>query len=376
VLKCDAATFCGRHAVVLSNDALEVTVLPGGGHIASIRLAGWDLNPLWKPPWPTVEPEDYGPLKHFTYGTAEGRLLASLAGHFLCLDHFGELSMAEIAAGGYFHGEAPNLTWEISEQGCDEDRAWLTYGLKLPEAGLAFKRRMVLKAAGTTVRFEEDVTNLRRRDVPLAYQQHVTLGPPFLKGGCTRLDLPGVQGHTFPRQQGSADRLQPDRDFYWPLAPGVRSEVRMNVFPSDGPSCSLCTVLLAPDSEEAYVAISNAESSLLVGYLFPRQVFPWAAVWEENQATSDVPYLGRTLAWGIEFGSTPLPVTRMENLCAGPLFGQPRFLVLPAASTLRVQYRAFLQALPADWAGVDRVYTTPDHIAVRERGSSRTLIVP
>lgn len=375
MLKCDAAFFRGRHAVVLANDALEVTVLPGGGHVASIRLAGSGLNPLWEPPWPSIEPEDYEPSKQSTYGTAEGRLLASVAGHFLCLDHFGELSAAEIAAGGYFHGEAPNLTWNIFEQDCNEDRAWLTSGLELPEAGLVFKRRIILRAAGTAVWFEEEVTNLRRRDVPLAYQQHVTLGPPFLQGGCTRLDLPGVRGRTFPRSQGPADRLQPDRDFFWPEAPGTESAARVDVFPSQTPSCSLCAVSLAADSAESFVAVSNAGLGLLLGYVFPREIFPWVALWEENRATTDVPYLGRTLAWGVEFGSTPLPLTRMENLCAGPLFGQPRFLVLPAAGTLRARYRAFLQTLPPDWTATDLVYSTPDHIVIRERGSSRTLLV-
>jgi hypothetical protein len=373
---CEEAIFRGRRCFTLSNGAIEVTLLPGGGHVASMRLAGSSLNPLWEPPWPGIEPQDYDFASHPQYGQAEGRLLASLAGHFLCLDHFGELSAAEIAAGGYFHGEAPNLPWEVLEKGYNEYCAWLSYGLNLPEAGLRFQRRVTLKSSGTTVWFEEDVTNLHRRDVPLVYQQHVTLGPPFLLGGATRVDLPGGPGRTFPRAQGPSDRLHADRDFVWPLGPGVTSELPLNVFPSGDPSCSLCAVLLAPHLEEAFVAVSNPGAGLLIGYIFPRKVFPWVALWEENRATTDAPYLGRTVAWGIEFGSTPLPVTRMENLCAGPLFGQPRFLMLPAASSMRTQYRSFLLTLPPDWGGVESARSTRDGIVVRERGSSRTFLVP
>jgi len=375
MLKCEEATFRGRRAFTLSNDAIEVTLLTGGGHLASMRLTGSDLNPLWEPPWPAIEPEDYDFAKYPEYGRAEGRLLASLAGHFLCLDHFGELSPAEIASGGYFHGEAPNMPWEVFESGCQQDRAWLSYGLQLPEAGLRFQRRVILRGSGSTVWFEEDVINLRRRDVPLVYQQHVTLGPPFVRGGCTRVDLPGGPGRTFPRTQGPSDRLHADRDFVWPTGPGVTSSLPLNIFPSDDRSCSLCAVLLASHLDEAFIAISNSRARLLIGYLFPRRTFPWVALWEENRATMEPPYLSQTVAWGIEFGSTPLPVTRIENLCAGPLFGQPRFLVLPAEGSMRTQYCGFLHPLSPDWQGVASAGSTPDGIRISEIGSARSFLV-
>ena len=64
------------------------------GHVAGLRLAGSDLNPLWEPPWPGIEPEDYDPAQFPEYGKAEGRLLASVVGHFLCLDRLGGVKWA------------------------------------------------------------------------------------------------------------------------------------------------------------------------------------------------------------------------------------------------------------------------------------------
>jgi len=56
-----AGEVSGLPAVVLSSDEIEVGVLTGGGHIASIRAKNLpsgveDVNPLWQPPWQTSDP--------------------------------------------------------------------------------------------------------------------------------------------------------------------------------------------------------------------------------------------------------------------------------------------------------------------------------
>jgi hypothetical protein len=70
LLACSLPTFAqqaetsyhGRKAWKVANDKVQVVVLPGGGHIASIMLrsgAGANVNPLWLPPWPSVEPGNW-----------------------------------------------------------------------------------------------------------------------------------------------------------------------------------------------------------------------------------------------------------------------------------------------------------------------------
>src|SRR5687767_13671159 len=116
-MKTEETTFRGRRAIRLSNDQIELAVLPGGGHLAEFRLADSCINPLWQPHWDTIEPEEYDSAQHPEYGTSEGKLLASIAGHTLCLNHFGELSEAELAAQGFEHGEAANLPWQVFDHG-------------------------------------------------------------------------------------------------------------------------------------------------------------------------------------------------------------------------------------------------------------------
>ena len=366
--------FRSRRAVRLHNQELELVILPGGGHIASLRLADLDLNPLWEPPWKGMEPEDYHPLQHADYGPVEGRLLASLAGHNLCLDHFGWLSDAEARAGGDFHGEAPNRTWDVLDITAEAGSGSLLYGLELPEAGLQFRRTLKLLSGEPVVYFEEKISNLRRRDCPLEYQQHVTLGPPFVEGGITRLDLPGRRARTYPNSLGGADSLQLDTDFDWPRAPGINGDqVRVDRFPDENPSYACYTVLLDAPRGLGFVAAANPAAGLLVLYLFPQSRFPWVAVWEENRGTTDSPYLGHTIAWGLEFGTTPLPVSRMENLAAGPLFGHPRFLILDAQARITTRYLALLQRIPPDWAGVQSIDVKAGELTIVESGRARRL---
>ena len=83
-------TYRGRRAAVLENDRLRLTVLEGGGHLAEILDKRSGVNPLWTPPWPSIEPSDYNPRQHSGYGAgAEAKLLAGIMGHNLCLDLFG-----------------------------------------------------------------------------------------------------------------------------------------------------------------------------------------------------------------------------------------------------------------------------------------------
>src|SRR5215831_18229529 len=103
-----------RRAVQIENDELRVTVTVEGGHIAEILHKPTAVNPLWTPPWPTIEPSTYDPAKHPEYGlNAESQLLSGIMGHNLCLDLFGGPSAEEAAAGMTVHGEISVAVFDI-----------------------------------------------------------------------------------------------------------------------------------------------------------------------------------------------------------------------------------------------------------------------
>src|SRR5438105_13968615 len=91
--------FRGRRAAAIENRELRVVVLEEGGHIAEILDKRTGINPLWTPPWPSVEPSAFDPARHAEYGSgSDAKLLAGIMGRSWCRDLFGPPSGAEVAA--------------------------------------------------------------------------------------------------------------------------------------------------------------------------------------------------------------------------------------------------------------------------------------
>src|SRR4051794_26018374 len=108
------STFRGRRAATIANDALRVTVLEEGGHIAEIYDLRSGINPLWTPPWSSVEPTAFDRMKHPEFGGgSDAKLLAGIMGHNLCLDIFGGPSDEEATAGMTAHGDASVARYDI-----------------------------------------------------------------------------------------------------------------------------------------------------------------------------------------------------------------------------------------------------------------------
>src|SRR6266851_3197535 len=108
------STYRNRRAHSIETADLRVTVLVEGGHIAEIADKGSGVNPLWTPPWPSIEPSTYDRAKHQYGADAESKLLSGIMGHNLCLDLFGGPSEAEAAAGLTVHGEGAVAGDEIT----------------------------------------------------------------------------------------------------------------------------------------------------------------------------------------------------------------------------------------------------------------------
>lgn len=329
------------------------------------------MNPLWIPPWKTIEPYQYREKLHAAvYGTpAVGRMISGIVGHNLCLDCFGGPSEEEARQGLSIHGEVPSLRWHKVRARASRLEVVLELAVRLPVAHLRFRRRIKIRRGESVVYFREEVINESKADHFCHWTQHVTLGPPFLTPDHSRVFLSGTRARTFPHGYEGKALLGSAKNFRWPHAPGVtgapvdlgRPFVRTGLG-------FVATVLMDSRRKQAYVAALNTAEHLLFGYCFARADFPWTAIWEENKARTDAPWCGRTQARGLEFGSTPFPVGRGEAFANGPLFGTPHFSVIPARSSRTVDYVGFLTAVSPGFREVDDIRCAPREILIKGRG--------
>src|SRR5258708_11356581 len=103
-----------RRAVAIESGNIRVTVLVEGGHIAEIAHKATGVNPLWTPPWASIEPSTYRRDKNPEHrADPQSKLLSGLMGHNLALDLFGGPSAEEAAAGMTLHGQHSVLPWSI-----------------------------------------------------------------------------------------------------------------------------------------------------------------------------------------------------------------------------------------------------------------------
>ncbi|MCL4401658.1 MAG: aldose 1-epimerase family protein [Acidobacteria bacterium] len=348
----------GRRAVRLENDKLRVTLLVEGGHVAEIADQASGVNPLWTPPWPSIEPSAYSLEKYPLYGTdSEAKLLSGIMGHNLCLDLFGGPGPEEAAAGFTAHGEASVLPYTFAEDGTG-----LVATLTMPLAQLRFERRIRLAPQGTAVQFTETVENLTSFDRPLAWTQHVTLGPPFLERGSTQFRLTATRAKTFEKDGWEGRGGQKlNTEFEWPFCPAANGgTLDLRVYNSAPVSGGITTQLMDPAREQAFFIAYSPASRLAFGYVWQREDFPWMARWEENHCRAATPWNSRAMTCGMEFGASPMPESRREMVERGKLFGVPAYRWLGAKSRIQVKYCAFLvnaAAIPEKvvWEG-DRGY--------------------
>jgi hypothetical protein len=328
------STYRGRRAVFIENGQLRVTLLVEGGHIAEVLDKRSGINPLWTPHWDSIEPSIFDASRHAWYGGAsDGRLLAGIMGHNLCLDIFGGPSPEEAAAGLTPHGEASVAPYAIEANG-----SVVIARANLQQAGLTVMRRLELQRS--TVAIVETVTNLTACDRPVGWTQHVTLGPPFLQNGVTEFRASATRSKVFEGTFGPADYLVPGATFVWPHAPrGHGGTVDLRRYTSAPASSAYTSHLMDPSHAEAFFVAFDPDTQLAFGYQWRRADFPWLGLWEENRSRPASPWNGREITRGMEFGVSPFPETRREMIARGHLFDTPTFRWIPARSQVTAEYR-------------------------------------
>ncbi len=356
-----SAEHYGRPAIVVSNDQIELTVLPLGGPIAAIVSRGdaAKLNPLWD---------------SFRNDRESGRAIRNTGGvgHFTCVDGFGPTSEQERAAGLEGHGEAHRQIWSTESAKASGGVAELVQAVTLPRHHETLRRTISLRDGEKVVKVHAALTSLLAFDRPAVWAEHATIGSPFLEPGKTVVDLSANRAMTRPRPKGPAGRthrLPGGVEFEWPLATGQNGEkIDLRAAPVNHDSLDHTGHLMTPSGKLAWVTALHPGKKLLLGYLFKTEEFPWLQTWENYPAQG-------MLARGLEFGTQAFDVPRRQVVTENSLFGQLLYRWLPAQSTIESAYLMFWTEIPDGMEGVSEIKLEGGALTISdERGGKRVSL--
>jgi len=346
MLEIKTCTFRNRSGVTLSNGVVETIILSGGGHIASLSLAGESLNALWEPKWPLIEPNLREMGDPEIYGDHdESKLLSSIAGHNLCCDVFGAQSPGEMAAGLPLHGEAGMVAWSVVLAETGGGAARLIVEADLPHTAMGVRRLFTLAEDSSTIRVDEVLINKTGFQRAIGVAQHATLGEQLLgtPESPALFSCNADRGMTWP--DGDAlSTFEGDTPFDYPDIPGKDGGTHdWRTHPRHASNGDLCTMRIRPQDDVAWFTTCNPAKNVAVAYAWERARLPWLMTWEENHSRQMPPWNGQELTRGLEFTSFPFALSREYNVGLGELLDTPCFTWLDAYEELQYTFSYTIQ---------------------------------
>ncbi len=368
--------FIGRESYTLQNSKMRISMLSGGAYIADLRLLSpggkESINPMFVPHYKTIDPNNYKPSEHQDlYGLGRNaKLMAGYMGHYLCFPYFGGgVSSAEEELGYSTHGEAYTVKYKVEEK-ADDNEAVVKASAVLPMTKYSVSRSLTVLPDQSVVLVEEEIENLEDFERPYHYVQHVTFGKPFVEFENTFVDAP-VSKIAFSSKKDDPSNMN---TVEWPIVTTESGEeINAGVFSSDKGEGLYRAWLMDPDSEYTWFTMYNKDHNLLVGYIFSKDENPWIGDWQENQRHQALPRNGKTVAWGLEVGTTPFGSGINKEADGGTVFDTSTYRTIGANEKKKQSYLIFLLEIGEGFSGVEQLSLEKGAIVLLEKESEKQI---
>lgn len=290
----------GVPALVLENDLIAATILPGkGADIYALVSKADDIDVLWKSPWGLKPPGGV-----HSAAASEVAWLEAYAGGWHELFPNGGNANVYRGVELNFHGEASLAAWdyEISEAG--DDAAEVRLSTRLRRSPFLIERAMRVEAGQPVLHIRERITNQSREDLEAMWGHHPAFGAPFISGAC-RIDTNARTVYADDVITSPLNPLAPGATYTWPHGErdGIPVDLSHVAGPDDPPHETMA-YLTDFDGDHAWYGITNTELGLGIGLVWPKAVFPCAWFWQEMHAGQGFPWYGEVYVIAIEPSSS------------------------------------------------------------------------
>ncbi|WP_336207516.1 DUF4432 family protein [Nonomuraea sp. LPB2021202275-12-8] len=292
-------TLGGLRSVVLENELLRVTVLPGkGGDVVEFLHKPTDTDFVWLSPQGLREPREH------LHGAADD--VAQFVDHY-------EGGWQEIFPNGGApseyrgarlaqHGEVAGLPWECEVVADSEQEVAVRLSVRTRRMPYRVEKTFRLRSGSAALEIEGQAANDSGVSLHAMWGQHIVYGAPFLRPGA-RIRLP--EGVTVIPHESAINppgrRVRAGGPWTWPVVPADGGgETDLAVVPEPGAPSDI--VYLTGFTAGWYEIA--ADIGLRVEW--DASVLPYLWMWQEFGASTGYPWWGRVHTLGLEpFSSMP-----------------------------------------------------------------------
>lgn len=285
--------FGDTESVVLSNGAIEVTVLVGkGADIISITDRASGVDPLWKARW-----GHHHINSALTQESSASAWLASCAGGWNVLFPGGGAESTVAGAIQPMHGEASIIPWSVEALGVTDDGPAVTVRTHLTRSPFRLDRTVRLVGDTSEVVVVDTAVNEGGEAFPFTWTHHPTLGAPFLSEHCAittnAIEVIADETYDLPAIPLPAGSRMP-----WNEAESVLGAVVGRRTPRQ-----LLSYLMFED-EDAWYRVTNQQLGLSFEARWLSSQMPYAWFFQEMDATAGYPWFSNTYIMALEPSTT------------------------------------------------------------------------
>lgn len=294
----DQYTYMGLDVVVLENDLVRISVLPGKGtDIFEYVHKPAGIDYMWLSAGGVQNPSAYLPTSPDPVST----MIDYFAGGWqVAFPNGGPTSVYKGAQFGQ-HGEVTHMPWDWTILEDSEDRIAVRFSVRTKKVPYRMTRTMALDKHSPALTIEEEIENVSAFPQQYMWGQHITFGRPFVEPGC-RIRLPdGIRVITEAVDSPvcSPGRIRRGVPQSWPLAIAPDgTQIDLSVLPEHGSPPDIC--YLTGFEELAWYEIENPRLGASLRVEWDAKTLPHLWYWQEFGASDGYPWYGRHYNIGLE----------------------------------------------------------------------------